>query len=84
MFRNFHEPWKFVRSLNSYVPSHDPEKNGGAKDFKDFRPINMIGSLYKLLAKVLANRLKGVMCKVVNNGQNAFVRGDIFRFFYSK
>ena len=34
-----------------------------------------MGSLYKLLAKVLANRLKKVMGKVILESQNAFVEG---------
>ncbi|RVW54128.1 putative ribonuclease H protein [Vitis vinifera] len=48
---------------------------GGAEDLGDFRPISLLGSLYKLLAKVLANRLKKVLDKVVSGDQNAFVRG---------
>ena len=32
-------------------------------------------SLYKIIAKVLANRLKIVMGKVVSNSQNVFVGG---------
>ena len=50
-------------------------KKGGAKDLGDFRPISLLGGLYKLLAKVLANRLKKVLEKVVSGDQNAFVRG---------
>ena len=34
-----------------------------------------MGSLYKIIVKVLANRLKRVMGKVVSNSQNAFVGG---------
>ena len=34
-----------------------------------------MGGLYKLLAKVLANRLKKVVGKVVSSSQNAFVEG---------
>nr|GEV87391.1 RNA-directed DNA polymerase, eukaryota [Tanacetum cinerariifolium] len=33
---------------------------------KDFRPISLIGSLYKIIAKILANRLAGVLGDIVN------------------
>jgi hypothetical protein len=36
-------------------------KKPNAINVRDFRPISLIGSVYKLLAKVLANRLKGVL-----------------------
>ena len=42
---------------------------------KDFRPISLVGSVYKLIDKVLANRLKKVMHGLVNTAQNAFVEG---------
>lgn len=35
--------------------------------------LSLLGGLYKLLAKVLANRLKKVLGKVVSLDQNAFV-----------
>ena len=35
----------------------------------------MLGGLYKLLAKVLANRLKKVIGKVISPDQNAFIKG---------
>ena len=50
-------------------------KRGGAEVLKDIRLISLVGSLYKLLAKVLANRLKKMMGKVVSKYQNAFVEG---------
>ena len=34
-----------------------------------------MGSLYKLLAKVLAHRLRGVLDKLISNSQNSFVEG---------
>ena len=50
-------------------------KKGGAKDFRDFRSINLVDNLYKLLAKVLANRFKKVLGKVTSESQNAFIGG---------
>ncbi|GJV79885.1 hypothetical protein Tco_1515755 [Tanacetum coccineum] len=40
---------------------------------KDFRPISLIGSLYKIIAKILANRLVMVLGDIVNEVQSAFV-----------
>ena len=50
-------------------------KKESAKDLRDFHPINLVGSLYKILAKVLVNRLKRVVRKVISNSQHAFVEG---------
>ncbi|RVX09132.1 hypothetical protein CK203_013752 [Vitis vinifera] len=43
-------------------------------ELKDFRPISLVGSLYKLLAKVLANRLKQAVGEVVSEYQHAFIQ----------
>lgn len=40
----------------------------------DFRPISLLGSLYKILAKILANRLRQVIGSVVSEVQPAFVK----------
>ncbi|RVX20087.1 Transposon TX1 uncharacterized 149 kDa protein [Vitis vinifera] len=73
-FKEFHERGRFVKSLNATFLVIVP-KRGGAEDLKDFRPISLVGSLYKLLAKVLANRIKKVLGKVISESQNAFVEG---------
>ena len=57
MFRDFHANETFIRSLNATFLVLIPKK-GDAEDLKDFRPISLLGSLHKILAKVLANRLK--------------------------
>ena len=73
-FNDLYEIGRFVRSLNSTFIVRVPKK-GRAEDFKDFRPISLVGSLYKLIAKVLAKRLKKIMGGLVNKAQNAFVEG---------
>ena len=45
------------------------------EDFKDLRPISLVGGIYKILTKVLANRIKRVLDKVISKSQNAFVEG---------
>jgi hypothetical protein len=44
-------------------------------DIKDFRPFSLVGRVYKIGAKVCANRLKMVMEKIISNSQNAFIGG---------
>nr|GEY00633.1 RNA-directed DNA polymerase, eukaryota, reverse transcriptase zinc-binding domain protein [Tanacetum cinerariifolium] len=48
-------------------------KNPGANMVKDFRPISLIGSFYKIIAKILANRLIFILGDIVNEVQLAFV-----------
>ena len=42
-------------------------------EVKDFRPISMVGCLYKLIAKILAGRLKLVMGHIVGESQSNFI-----------
>ena len=65
---------KFEKSLNSTFLSLIPKKVD-ATNIRDFRPISLIGSVYKLLAKVLANRLRLVLDDVIFELQNSFVGG---------
>ncbi|GJT13925.1 RNA-directed DNA polymerase, eukaryota, reverse transcriptase zinc-binding domain protein [Tanacetum coccineum] len=48
-------------------------KNPDANMVKDFRPISLIGSIYKIIAKILTNRLVGVLGDIVNEVQSAFI-----------
>lgn len=41
----------------------------------DFRPILFLRRVYKLAARVLATRLKGVIGKLVSDSQFAFIKG---------
>ncbi|GJY25614.1 RNA-directed DNA polymerase, eukaryota, reverse transcriptase zinc-binding domain protein, partial [Tanacetum coccineum] len=44
--------------------------------FKDYRPISLIGIQYKIVAKLLANRMVKVIDDLVHPLQSAFVTGD--------
>ena len=51
-----------------------PKKTNSSK-VKDFRPISLITSLYKIISKVLSNRLKRVLEDTIAETQGAFVAG---------
>ena len=54
VFEEFFQHCKFEKSLNATFIALIPKKND-ASNIKDFRPISLVGSVYKILAKVLAN-----------------------------
>ena len=44
-------------------------------NIKGYRPISLIGCQYKLIAKVLANRLQKVVHSVLSDVQTAYLKG---------
>ena len=73
-FKEFHDNARFVKNLNTTFLVLIPKKQT-VDDFKDLRPISLVGGLYKILSKVLANRIKRVMDKMISKAQSAFVEG---------
>jgi hypothetical protein len=63
-----------TKSINSTFISLIP-KFHGAKEIKDFCPISLVGGVYKIIAKVLASRMRRVMDKIISKLKNAFVKG---------
>ncbi|GJX68247.1 cysteine-rich receptor-like protein kinase, partial [Tanacetum coccineum] len=41
----------------------------------DFWPISLVGSYYKIIAKLLAERVKKIVGDVIGEPQNAFIKG---------
>ncbi|GKE96364.1 RNA-directed DNA polymerase, eukaryota, partial [Tanacetum coccineum] len=70
--RYFFHNGAFSKSGNSSFISLIP-KTPNTNKVKDFRPITLIGSLYKIITKILANRLVDVLADIVNEVQSAFV-----------
>ncbi|WJX68716.1 hypothetical protein P8452_53059 [Trifolium repens] len=74
MFDQFHGNACLPKGIMSYfltliLKVHSPQALG------DFRPISLLGCLYKLVAKVLAARLARVVGDVIPKSQSAFIKG---------
>lgn len=62
----FHRNGKLTKGLNYNFIALIPKVTSPQR-LNDFRPISLVGSLYKILAKVLANRLRSVIGSVVQS-----------------
>ncbi|MCI12774.1 LINE-1 reverse transcriptase like, partial [Trifolium medium] len=74
MFDQFHGIGKLPKSLLSYFVALIP-KVSSPFGLGDYRPISLLGCLYKLIAKVLAARLAKVMHSLISSNQSAFIKG---------
>lgn len=72
--QNFYHQGIFEKSFNATFIALIPKKIA-AKDLREFRPINLIGSIYKIISKLLTERLKKVVHKLVYAQQMAFIKG---------
>ena len=70
----FHRNGRLSKGINSTFIALIPKVDNPHR-LNDFRPISLVGSLYKILAKVLANRLRSVIGLVISDSQLAFVKG---------
>ncbi|GJZ29353.1 RNA-directed DNA polymerase, eukaryota [Tanacetum coccineum] len=62
----------FAKGCNSSFVTLIPKSND-PKFVSDYRPISLIGSIYKVVTKVLANRLSMVMSDLISDVQSAFL-----------
>jgi len=72
--QNFHQNEMIEKSFNVTFRALIPKKYG-AEELMDFRPISLIGGVYKIIAKLLTERMKTVMGELVDEHQMAFLKG---------
>jgi hypothetical protein len=70
----FHMNEKLSKGINSMFIALIPKVDSPHR-LNDFRPIYLVGSMYKILAKILANRLREVIDSVISGVQSAFIKG---------
>jgi len=70
----FNRNGRLAKGINNTFIALIP-KVDSTQRLNDFRPISLVGSMYKILAKVLANRLRSVLYYVVSDTQSTFIKG---------
>jgi hypothetical protein len=65
IFAEFHNRGQFEKSFNATFVSLVPKKTRDS-------PISLVGGMYKIISKVLTNRFKSVLGKIISNTQNMF------------
>ncbi|MCH80431.1 LINE-1 reverse transcriptase like [Trifolium medium] len=74
MFDQFQGNSCLPKSFLSYFVTLIPKVNSPFS-ISDFRPISLLGCLYKLITKVLAKRLAKVIDSVIAPNQSTFIKG---------
>uniref|UniRef100_A0A2N9HS98 Reverse transcriptase domain-containing protein n=1 Tax=Fagus sylvatica TaxID=28930 RepID=A0A2N9HS98_FAGSY len=76
--QNFFTSGKLVKQSNHTFIALIPKVEGASK-VNQFRPISLCNVSYKIAAKILASRLKGILPRIVSPWQGAFVPGRLIQ-----
>jgi hypothetical protein len=74
MIKGFLQKAKIGGSTNSTFLALIPKETNPAS-FDRFRPISLCNASYKIIAKLLANRIKPLLGKLISESQGGFVKG---------
>jgi exonuclease III len=74
MIRRSQSNSKLGGSTNSAFLALIP-KEKGASNFNRFRPISLCNTSYKILTKIIANRLKTILPHIIPENQGGFIKG---------
>lgn len=72
--KSFFQSGRLLKELNTTAIALIPKIPNPDK-LKDFRPISCCNTVYKCIAKIMANRLKVVLPNLVGPQQTAFIQG---------
>ena len=72
--KEFHSRGRLSKTIGASFIALVPKKSR-ADCLKDFRPISLLGSTYKILVKVLTTRLQKILPSIISPSQSAFVKG---------
>ena len=75
VFRYSFQTGELSPSMKEGVINLIPKKDKSPLFLKNWRPISILNTDYKLLAGCLANRLKKVLPKIISNDQSGFLHG---------
>ncbi|KAL1194824.1 putative ribonuclease H protein [Cardamine amara subsp. amara] len=64
------------KGINATILALIPKKTE-AREMKDYRPISCCNVIYKVISKIIANRLKMVLPKFIAGNQSAFVQNRL-------
>lgn len=70
--REFHLNSKLSKGIPGSFILLIPKKES-VQSIKEYRPISLVGCLYKILAKILSKRFKRVLPKVISLAQSVFL-----------
>ena len=71
---DFFNTGRLLREVSSTIIALVPKTQIPASQ-KDFRPISCCNVVYKIITKIIANRLKKVLPNLISNEQSAFIPG---------